>query len=110
MTNGEKFKTAEERTDGFRKFCRNFECCIDCPLYRREQSYACDFAWLDMEYKEKNVELKPCPFCGKTPTLKTHFNACSKPRYYYVACSCGASFTSADCESDAVALWNRRVE
>jgi Lar family restriction alleviation protein len=107
MTNGEKYKTAEERTDGFRKFCTEFETCIGCSLYSRNHPRDCTFAWLDLEYK---AELKPCPFCGKVPTLKTELNACSKPRYYYVACSCGATFTNADCEADAIAMWNRRVK
>lgn len=108
MTNGEHYKTAKERTEGVRKFCNTFAGCHECPIHPRKQPYDCAYAWLELEYKE--TELKPCPFCGKVPTLKTELNACSKPRYYYVACSCGATFTNSDCEADAIAMWNRRVE
>jgi Lar family restriction alleviation protein len=103
MTNGEKYKTAEERTDGFRKFCRNFECCIDCPLYRPNQSYACSFAWLDLEYK---AELKPCPFCGRSD-IRMHKN--SAEDVWYVHChGCGCSTGGAVVKDMAIETWNRR--
>jgi Lar family restriction alleviation protein len=113
MTNGEKYKTVEERVKEFKKFCKEKNC-EGCPCRDTVRDYSsparCVLVWLDLEYTEKKTELKPCPFCGKVPTLKTELNACSKPRYYYVACSCGATFTNADCEADAIAMWNRRVK
>lgn len=45
MTNGEKFKTAKEREEAFKKFC-NERNCGTCPLYEEE---GCKFAWLDLE-------------------------------------------------------------
>ena len=95
MTNGEKFKTAEERRKAYNKYTLKNSSIID------------EFSWLEFEFVE---ELKPCPFCGKVPSLKIISDPCAKPRYYYVACSCGATFTNADCKSDAVERWNSRVK
>jgi Lar family restriction alleviation protein len=110
MTNAEKFRTPKERNREFKKFCKDKPCGV-CPckgIMDDGSMTRCVLDWLELEYKE--VELKPCPFCGKMPTLKTEFNAREQPRYYYVACSCGATFTNADCESDAAERWNRRVK
>lgn len=65
------------------------------------------------------IELKPCPFCGNMPVLKTDIRyprpACKPKRAYEVVCQ------NSDCiigfvddryrltESEIVELWNRRA-
>jgi Lar family restriction alleviation protein len=105
MTNGEYYKTAMERTEGVRRFCKMFKNCPDCPIYPRKQPCDCAFVWLELEYKE--VELKPCPFCGSK--AKLHSNA----DRHVILCSkedCHAAFVarSFESEEDAIAAWNKR--
>jgi Lar family restriction alleviation protein len=105
MTNGEKFKTAEERTEGFIGFCTEFESCIGCPLYSRNHPRDCSFAWLDFEYKE---ELKPCPFCdGEAKVIEARSAGVN---YYLVECTkCFGRTVSYLKQEEAIAAWNRRV-
>ena len=61
MTNAEKYKTVDERTKAFRKFCRKHECDFwdvtkgDCPL---EHSFICNckFHWLTLEAEDEEGE------------------------------------------------------
>lgn len=49
MTNQEKYKTAKERKEGFRKFCKGKRC-EDCPL--NDNAYDeddCRYLWLELE-------------------------------------------------------------
>jgi len=61
MTNGEKYKTAQERANAFRKFCESHDrVCAGCPLdcnTRRSRDESM-FAWLDLE--KENSELREC--------------------------------------------------
>lgn len=106
MTNGEKFKTAEERQSNFHKFCTQYVRCHHCLLNHTARLGICRFKWLDLEYKE---ELKPCPFCGSEASIN------SGTEDHYVVCrndDCAAaliarSFASAE---EAIAAWNRRVK
>ena len=109
MTNAERFKTPKERTIAFRKFCTNKICkgcdanCIFSDKIHDSFGFKCEFAWLDLEYKE---ELKPCPFCGceKISTLVLHGDErklrCTK---------CGAQTSVFIDKKDMIDSWNRRV-
>lgn len=108
MTNGEKFKTAEERSAAWNEYCRihydvSGNRCSECPLWKLGE---CRFTWLDLEYKEK---LKPCPFCGSTPVLADNVET-MRSLSYYVRCACGVRTVSALSESAAAEIWNRRVK
>lgn len=106
-TNGEKFKTPEERANAFINFCGSkITRCNECEL-NRYKSVECKFAWLNLEYKE--VELKPCPFCGSTPIMANNMES-MRSLSYYVKCVCGARFASALSASAAAEMWNRRVK
>lgn len=52
MTNGEKFKTAEERQSNFNKFCKQYGRCHHCPLGHSSRLGVCRFKWLDLEYEK----------------------------------------------------------
>lgn len=75
MTNGEKYKTAEERAKGFETFC--FEhICAACPLNAIKPDCGDSrgqFAWLDLEAEEVEDDVVakplPCPFCGCTDVV-----------------------------------------
>ena len=101
MTNGEKYKTVEGRTNAFRKFCSEMirkRSCKKCIL-NDVFGHKCEFAWLNLEYKE---ELKPCPFCGGTAIL---YDA----GIPYVRCdTCGTQTTAYQTPDEAIAAWNRR--
>lgn len=106
MTNGDRFKTVKERTIEFRKFCTNKICkgrkanCILSDKVHDVWGHRCEFAWLDLEYKE---ELKPCPFCDGNAILY----AAGIP---YVRCDdCGTQTTAYHTPEEAIAAWNRRV-
>lgn len=120
MTNGEKFKTIEDRAMAFRKFCANNICkgpaanCIFSGRLHDKAKHMCEFAWLELEYKE---ELKPCPFCGSRAEVKQVY--CSDK--YYIACSshkelfkdccviAGVGARVYDTADEAISAWNRRV-
>lgn len=106
MTNGEKFKTIKERTIAFRKFCTNKICkgidanCIFSDKIHDKFHHKCEFAWLDLEYKE---ELLPCPFCWGEAILY-------KSGIPYIRCNtCGTQTTAYQTPDEAIAAWNRRV-
>lgn len=106
-TNGEKFKTPEERANAFKNFCSCQPAgCNECEL-NRYKSIECNFAWLNLEYKE--VELKPCPFCGRMPVVANNIDS-MRSLSFYVKCACGARFASALSESAAAEMWNRRAK
>lgn len=48
MTNGEKYKTTEERTKAFREYCNGTKC-TECPNRKHTDTRGCGFAWLDLE-------------------------------------------------------------
>ena len=91
MTNGEKFKTAEERAKAFTKWCEEKQKtaigkvakheCSDCPL--DERTPCCFFFWLDLEAEEEKP--LPCPFCGRE--VSVHTDAPEE----WVSCECGYS-------------------
>lgn len=63
MTNGEKYKSAEERTRAFVEFC-NADAETGCNGCRfRERNSHCEFMWLELEAEDEKLE--PCPFCGE---------------------------------------------
>lgn len=77
----------------------------------------------DRARKQKSrIELKPCPFCGKSPTLQ-YYNERGETLsvdmeetpenivYAYVSCrNCGIDFTfdRADTAKEVIELWNKR--
>lgn len=48
MTNGEKYKTTEERTAAFREYCNGRKCTV-CPNREHTDTRGCGFAWLELE-------------------------------------------------------------
>ena len=102
MTNGEKFKTTEERSAAFNVYCHK-QSCSNCELDKlnKRQGTYCMFRWLELEYKEK---LKPCPFCGgKAMERKSN-------RFYYVFCTnCHVKTVDSITQDGAIATWNRRT-
>jgi Lar family restriction alleviation protein len=97
MTNGEKFKTAEERRKAYDKYCE--EC--------KKEGFVLHnvLDWLDLEYK---AELKLCPFCG------TEARLISGTEDHYVVCrnaDCAAALVarSFSSEEEAIDAWNRRA-
>lgn len=109
MTNGEHYKTVIERTVAFRKFCTNKICkgkeanCIFSDKVHDALCHKCEFAWLDLEYKE---ELLPCPFCGCSKMKIERFNdtvsiKCAK-------CGIGTGWLLT--EDDAIITWNMRTK
>ena len=55
----------------------------------------------------KQVELKPCPFCGGKATMYTF----SVVKDYHVSCDgCGAYSDDYRTPKKAAAAWNRRAE
>lgn len=109
MTNGEKYKTVEERVKEFKKFCREKNC-EGCPCRDTVRDYnspaRCILVWLDLEYTEKKPELKPCPFCGCD---KVKVNSVFEGSPYYVFCTkCNARASIFHTIETAVAAWNMR--
>lgn len=47
MTNGEKYKTVEERTGAFKEHCSSHTFCGSCRFKNANALYACVFLWLD---------------------------------------------------------------
>jgi Lar family restriction alleviation protein len=106
MTNAEKFKTAEERTEAFDEFCDNNEC-TRCPLFDTEEDRVlCAFSWLDLEYNE---ELKPCPFCGGEARIIDFED--DEYRYYQICCTkCKCKMDAHIGKHNAIDAWNRRAK
>lgn len=100
MTNGEKYKTVDERTKAFRRFCRTARC-ESCPCFVQKQYVCCQFRWLDLEAGRKRHP-KPCPFCGckNVSVASNGIVQCAK---------CGAK-VYADTQSKAIAAWNKRTK
>lgn len=113
MTNGEKFKTAEERGEEFSKFCRSHQQrgCAECELSGCSgDKCKCHYVWLDLEYKEElKEELKECPFCGGTPVMADNIKT-KKSLSYYVKCACGVRIVSTFSKRVAAEMWNRRAK
>lgn len=60
MTNGEKYKTAEERTEEFDKFCHAHAVCRVCKLRGTEQDVnktLCVFRWLNTNDEPSIAEI-----------------------------------------------------
>ena len=92
MTNGEKYKTAVERKDAYRKYVhQNWE-------------VVGEFAWLELEYKE---ELLPCPFCGGKKIATIQLNLTSNWNVVCGECGCR---TESQGKDEAIAAWNRRAK
>lgn len=102
MTNGEKFKTAEERIVGWREYCKKYysldKRCSECPLWK---SGECRFRWLDLESEE---ELEKCPFCGSKAKERK-----SKGLYYVFCTNCFVKTVDSITQDAAISAWNRRV-
>jgi Lar family restriction alleviation protein len=112
MTNGEKFKTAEERAIAFRKFCANKICkgleanCIFSDKLHDKINHMCEFAWLDLECNE---ELLPCPFCGGEARIIDLEDP--EYKYYQIRCSKCMCKTATHLGMEAtIAAWNRRAK
>jgi Lar family restriction alleviation protein len=60
-------------------------------------------------------ELKPCPFCGKTPVIM-EYTAFAKPKRYYIKHYCGngtsmrVGTVNLRTEEETIAVWNERIE
>lgn len=104
MTNGEKFKTAEEQLDAFKVFCARKKCCSECEIgdtHRKVlDGYVCPFAWLKLEAKAEKP--MPCPFCGQECRIVKN-----KSNAFVVGCDyCNYSSKDYDREQDAIAAHN----
>jgi Lar family restriction alleviation protein len=98
MTNGEKFKTAEERKKAFEKY---FIKCIENHIIKPKN----EFEWLELEAKE---ELLPCPFCGGEARIIDLEDP--EYKYYQIRCSkCMCKTESHLGMEETIAVWNRRV-
>ena len=90
MTNGERFKTAEERKKAYAEY---YQLCLKNIL-----QFVSSFEWLELECKET---LKRCPFCGGAAELnREHFVRCSECRAETMIC---------DTDDEAISAWNRRA-
>lgn len=106
MTNGEKFRSTEERFLAFREFCKD-RACESCPCEGRiyGSDFKCMLEWLNLEAEE--VILFPCPFCGGEAKFnKTLVEGSTRG---WVQCiNCGVNFLSQE-KDKVIAAWNRRV-
>jgi Lar family restriction alleviation protein len=94
MTNGEKFKTAIERREAFKKY---FSKC-----FKNKESPKEEFAWLELEDKE---EILKCPFCGSKADINTVGNK------YFVRChDCLIETPLYSSYEEVIAAWNRRAK
>jgi hypothetical protein len=111
MTNGEKFKTAEERQSNFNKFCKQYERCHHCPLGHQARLGICRFKWLELEYEEPPREMKAIikelrelsstnPMPGALAIGDCISTIYGKPVRWYLA----------DLADKIEAAWNRRVK
>lgn len=98
MTNAEKYKTAEERREAYRRDC----------AHRAEQGdfTFSPFEWLDLEYKK---ELLPCPFCGGEAVVDKEIPFLTPT--FRVKCSvCGIGTDIHSFKQPSIDAWNRRVK
>lgn len=62
MTNKDKYKTPKERDEGFSKFCKSQEDCLNCKICKEvsitRESRNCKFAWLALEAEAEDEENK----------------------------------------------------
>jgi len=56
--------------------------------------------------KGHDVEVRPCPFCGKIPEF---WNESHGGRVYSMQCECGCELGWEMREEDILERWNRRV-
>jgi len=104
MTNGERYKTAQERAEAFEKFCkRDYDDynCESCKFHPCKTRIECGFAWLDLEAEEEKPLL--CPYCGLVPVSFID----DKTGNAWVACTCGYQSPEYKSESLAIAAHNR---
>lgn len=104
MTNGEKYKTTDERGKAHLEFCDTKDC-RNCPCSNSNngQNICNPFRWLDLDAE---AEVKPCPFCGgKASAIEVlNYDATA------VRCNgCHAQSGNYDTREDAIAAWNRRA-
>lgn len=98
MTNGEKFKTLNERKTAFNKFCLgNVNCdstgCSECAL-----------EWLEAEVEESKP--LPCPFCECSDIRVKRQDGLA-----FIECArCGIRTRLITSENDAIVAWNRRAK
>lgn len=107
MTNGERFKTVEERIKEFKKFCKE-RYCEGCSCKETPTGYTspirCMLVWLDLEYKE---ELKPCPFCENANNLCV----IDSDKGWYIVCGeCCCRTDNKPSKDLAITAWNRRAK
>lgn len=105
MTNGEKFKTVEERKEPFKRFC-NSRLCTDCEIFsRRFSERECGLFWLDLEAEEEKPD--NCPYCGAKTRVSMGLPGFSEEHPAFVVCDeCGyASGKGADVD-EAIARHN----
>ena len=60
------------------------------------------------------ADLKPCPFCGVTPTIEQHIDFANRLRFGIECCNPKCDIQPLTCwyadEKEAIEVWNRRVE
>ena len=102
MKNFEKYKTAEERTEAFNKYCKEHEEGFCSPY--------CAFVWLDAEAEEDAVdEVKPlpCPFCGNPAFVNSYMSALGCMMYSIECSTCRYRSDSRSSSKEVVATHNR---
>ena len=121
MTNFEKFKdkilelidddefsshrVAVDLTTGEPKECDKFDC--NRCLFQNSNCNQRLIKWL---YEECKTIIKPCPFCGKTDTIKIK----KEGDQYIILCNvhkggCGGSSGYYYFQEEAIEKWNQRV-
>jgi len=76
---------------------------------KKDNPDACQFldeekAAFDERILMESFHLKPCPFCGTTPTTKNLTGS-----DYSIVCECGASSPIRDTRMEALEAWNERT-
>ena len=116
MTNGEKYRSIDDRVTAFRRYCADIGCpnCCIKPYAEAKHNMCvdrCILKWLALEAEED----KPltCPFCG---SVDIKVMSLVRPDYvvsscYVVSCcNCGAVSRAEATKTDAIAAWNRRAK
>jgi Lar family restriction alleviation protein len=99
MTNGEKFKTAEERSEAYDLYCESMRSCYLAITHN-------EFEWLELEY---TVALRRCPFCGGEAECSYHYT--KNYKYAVVRCKqCDAITKLCTAQNEAITAWNRRAK